>query len=324
MSSESLLDQEKFWNVINYLIQLDYKKSFDDICHDLNITGHQLNSFISFLKEVNYEFDYLSEGQIKLLSPPPQKPQVTLEFNLLEWLQFQAHFPFLSLCQNKPFHVDFVKKLSSAEQEYCQHDLFMPLETLNQLLEAKSPQIVDKGMLPKNEIISFLEEAILGGEVLNLIWDDKNFIVYPRKIVFLDGELRLIAESLNDKCLINMSIDRITQVFEEELAWQPHFSRLEIDDFISGIRSICDNGLRLVLKIYNREKFDHKIPHHHFEKPCLFTNPQGDFIWAATTEPSDDIFEWLSELGADVEILDPIDFKKTFLNYCEHKLKKMA
>ena len=187
-----------------------------------------------------------------------------------------------------------------------------------------APQAVEPGILPKNEIVAFIEESILEKDILNIQLQDKNFLINPRKIVFLDGELSLVAEGLNDKCLLNISIESITQVHEENIEWTPQFSKLEIEDFISSLRAISENEVRLVLKIYNREYFDNGVSHHYFGRPCMFTNPDGDFIWAASIEPNEDIYEWLSQLGTDIEILDPIDFKKDFLNYCEGKLKKLA
>lgn len=324
MSSQSMLDQARFWDIIKYLVHLDHKKNFDEICNDLNISGRQLNSFVSFLKEVNYEMDHYTEGEIRQLCPPTEKPNITVNFNILEWLQFQAHFPTLSTCDGKPFHEDFVAKLSELEQENIQYDLFTPMETLDGIMEMQTPKVVENGMIPKNEIIAFIEESIIDNDVLNIQLSDKNFLVYPRKIVFLDGELSLIAEGLNDKCLLNIGIDSINQVHDEDVEWTALFSKLEIEDFVSSIRAISENEVRLVLKVYNREHFDNGVPHHHFDRPCMFTNPDGDFIWAASIEPTQEIHEWLSDLGSDIEILDPIDFKKEFLNYCEGKLKKLA
>lgn len=324
MSSQSMLDQARFWEIIKYLVQLDHKKNFEEICNDLNISGRQLNSFVTFLKEVNYELDHYTDGETKQLCPPNEKPNIKLEFNILEWLQFQAHFPMLSASEGKPYHEEFVAKLSDVEQEYSQHDLFTPMETLDGIMQMQTPQVVEGGKLPKNEIIAFIEESIIESDVLNIQMGEKNFLIYPRKIVVLDGELNLIAEGLNDKCLMNITIESIGQAFEEDMEWTPQFSKIEIEDFVSSIRAISENEVRLVLKVYNREHFDNGVPHHHFGKPCMFTNPEGDFIWAASIEPSEDIHEWLSELGTDIEILDPIDFKKEFLNYCEGKLKKLA
>lgn len=324
MSSQSMLDQAKFWEVVKYLVELDHKKRVDDICHDLSLNSHQLNSFITFLKEVNYEFEHFLDGDDRLLCPPVVKPKVVIELNLVEWLQFQAHFPSMDVCKDKPFHKDIVSKLGVVEQEYAQHDLFNPIETLERLMEVKNPSIVESGILPQSEVVSFIEEAIMDHDVLNLHWANKNLVVFPRKLVFLDGELSLVAEGLNDKCLLNMNIANISKVYIEDIEWQTQFSKLEVDDFVSSIRAISENEIRLVLKIYNREKFDNGLDHHHFGNPCIFTNPEGDFIWAASIEPTEQIYEWLSELGTDVEILDPLSFKKEFLNYCEVKLKKLA
>ena len=85
-----------------------------------------------------------------------------------------------------------------------------------------------------------------------------------------------------------------------------------------------ENQIRLVLKISRQQKFSLNFDDKYFHSPCLFTNPAGDFIWAATIEPCNEVFEWLCELGPAVEILDPTNFKIEFIKYCEHKLKKLA
>jgi hypothetical protein len=56
----------------------------------------------------------------------------------------------------------------------------------------------------------------------------------------------------------------------------------------------------------------------------MFANPEGENIWAATIEPSNAIFEWIMELGSDVEILSPNTFKEKYLKYCEEKIDKIA
>lgn len=325
MSTEQLLNEAKFWEILKYLTDLDYKKSFDEICSDLEISKRKLNSFISFLKEVNYHFEteeFESEG--RKLCPPEYKPQIKLEFNLLEWLQFQAHFPVLASCEGKPFHSSVKSLLAKAENVYGEHDIFAPAAALEEILDANKPQVVNSGNLPQGEIISFIEESILEQNVLSIKTNNKNHMIYPWKIVYLDGELSLIGEGVSDKCLVNLTIDSITNVFEDETTWKPVYSKIEVDDFIASIRAITDNEVRLVLKVYGRDNFDKSIPHHHLGKPCMFTNPDGDFIWAASIEPNEAIFEWINQLGSDIEILDPVDFKKEYLSYCENKLKKLA
>ena len=65
MSSHSMLEQEKFWNIIKYLVQLDHKMNVTDVCNNLEFSTRQLNSIITFLKEVNFEFDLYEEGEIE-------------------------------------------------------------------------------------------------------------------------------------------------------------------------------------------------------------------------------------------------------------------
>lgn len=320
----SMLNEAKFWEVIKYLVGLENKASFEDICKDLSITKRQLNSFVNFLKEVDYQYDIEKQEDAQFLNPASEQPKINIEFNLYEWLQFQAHFPSLAACKEKPYHSEIKKKLAKAENEFQKHELFEPANALEQILESYKPALTTHSSPVSSDIIAFVEESILEGNLLNLKYAEKSFVISPRKIVYLDGELNLVAEDINDKCLINISLSQVSNLFEDDSAWNHIYSEIEVNDFISGIRAISENEVRLVLKVVGRDHFDRSIPHQHLGSPCMFTNPEGDFIWAASIEPNTAIFEWLNELGRDVEILDPTDFKKEYLSYCEHKLKKLA
>lgn len=332
MSSESVLDQDKFWNIIRYLVQLNQAKSFDDICSDLSISKRQLNSFTHFLREVDWDLECHGSGELRLLAPPEKElPKINIEFDLFEWLQFQACFPKISENEGKAFYMGVKEKLLEAEKVHSQHDLFGPAEKLDRLLDAGPQHIVgdDQAMLSDraliNDMVSFLEEAILEESSLKLgLGDGRQLSLFPRKVVFLEGELSLVGEGMRDNCLVNVEVSDIVSATETEKAWKKHFSRIEIEDFICSLRSVAENEVRLVLKIYSREHFNSNLKRHFFGNQCMFTNPEGDFIWAASIEPNAQIFSWLEELGSDVEILDPTDFKKDFLKYCEAKLKKLA
>ena len=326
MSSQSLLDQERFWEIVRYLVQLDRAKDFDDICKDLSLTKGQLNSFILFLKEVDCHLEYSAGANAcKVIEPPRKQPKVTLEFNLLEWLQFQACFPKISENEGKPFYEDVRAKLVEAEKRHKNLDLFEPAAKLENLLDMSSPQVAGSDQALINDMVGFLEEVILEEKCLRLAFGEgKNMSVFPRKVVFLDGGLSLVAEGTRDKCLVNIGVSEIISATEEERPWSKLFSRLEINDFIASLRAVSENEVRLVLKVFSREKFNSDLKRHFFGNQFMFTNPQGEFIWAASIEPSEQIFSWLEDLGQDVEILDPLDFKKEFLKYCEARLKKLA
>ena len=54
--------------------------------------------------------------------------------------------------------------------------------------------------------------------------------------------------------------------------------------------------------------------------PYITTNMDGHVIWAASVEVSDELFEWLYELGDKVEILDPTSIKETYLQFLQSKI----
>ena len=305
-----LLDQQNFWHIVKYLVQMKGTNSFDKICQDLEITKNQLGSFINFLKEVDYHFDYSVIDGKQSLTAPSELPVIKFDFNLIEWLQFQAHFPAFESMQDKPFHSDIRDKFTEVENKYSQHDLFEPLETLQQVLEVPKMNYQNG---QENTIISFLEESILDKKHLRVQLQDKSFLIYPHRIVYLEGKLSLVAEDVQDKCLLNISLDQIQNLNEESSHKKNIFSKYEVSEFILGLRDVTGHEVRLVLKVYSYDKFDPKLEHHFLGKPCMITNSNGDAIWAASIEPSEKIFEWLEFLGSDVEILDPIELKKEFL-----------
>jgi predicted DNA-binding transcriptional regulator YafY len=324
-SSSELLKSEKFWKILNYLNNLSEKTSLIKVQDDLEITQSELYLYISFLKDVGMPLDILQRGEEKYLEVFNLKKEIEVKFSIVEWLSFQATFPKLSELENQEYFSAIKNKLLMLEDNNKSHDLYPALETLTSKMEEFKPHAVISDGAMKNEIITFIEEAIIDKELININLKNKKVMkLFPRKVVFLDNELTLVAEGVDDKCLFNISLNEIHSIYEDDQDWKPLFSAIEIDDFIASIRAITENEIRLVLKVYEREKFNTDLKHHHFGNQCMFTNPEGDYIWAATIEPNDEILNWLSELGQDVEVLDPISIKRDLLKYCEDKLKKIA
>lgn len=273
-------------------MQMKGTKTFDEICQQLEINKNQLGAYIQFLKEVDYQLDYSVINGKQSLTPPNEQPTINIEFNLLEWLQFQAHFPAFASMHDRPFHQDIHNKFSEIETSYSNHDVFDPLETLQELLSGPELRLHDG----KNSVISFLEESILDQKYIRMHVSNRPILVYPHRIVYLDGRLSLVAEDAQEKCLINISIDHIQNLYEESFDKRPIFSKYEVADFILGLRDVTGNEVRLILKVYSYEKFDPRIEHHFLGNPCMITNPQGEAIWAASIEPTEKIFEWLEYL----------------------------
>ena len=150
--------------------------------------------------------------------------------------------------------------------------------------------------------------------------------IFPHRLVHLDGGLSLIGEEVVDRSLIYLPLSKIEKIsLVKEVYEEPAFTKVDIDDFIESIRVLNGNEIRLVLKIVNPENVQELNPlYHYLRKPYVISNPKGDLIWAASVEECSNLYEWLSNLTTKVEILDPVSFKKNFLDYCEKKLKKIA
>lgn len=325
MPHRSMLDNDKFWHVIKYLLELSNIIRVENVCIDLDLKESELNSYINFLSQVDYEFEQKAMDNEIYLVPPENRPSIQIDFNLLEWIQFQAHFPAFTIMCGKPFHDDILTKFASIEDRYKKHDIFGPLELLEQVIIDNSQSILMQGQkMTGYGLCNFLEESIINNKCITLNQMTHSSVVYPRKILFLDGMLTLIAESIKDKCLLSIPLKEIFNIHEDDREWSAIYSKIEVEDFICGLRLIAGNEVRLVLKVHSYEKFDIRMKHQFLGTPCMITNPEGEVFWAATIEPSQQIYEWLENLGNDVEILDPISFKKQFLEYCENKLKKIA
>jgi hypothetical protein len=148
--------------------------------------------------------------------------------------------------------------------------------------------------------------------------------MFPAKIIHLEGKLSIIAEDANDHCLVVLSINDVKDISTMEAMSVPQLACFEVDDFVAAIRSMNEKETRLILKIHDPQSVNLFPDHHFLGKPCMVTNPNGDLIWAAYVEPCESLYEWMISLGENVEILDPLNFKKEFITYCEEKLKKVA
>ena len=100
-----------------------------------------------------------------------------------------------------------------------------------------------------------------------------------------------------------------------------------VDDFINAIRAVAGSEERMVLKVKNAETVDLRPPYHFLGNPYMTSNMNGDLIWAASVEMSDDLLEWLYQIKDSVEILDPEHLKDRFEEYQlqrHAKIKKAA
>ena len=148
-------------------------------------------------------------------------------------------------------------------------------------------------------------------------FNSKECAIFPMRLVFLDGTLCVIGESIKDKALVFFGVEDIKDIRDSEHTHDPHISQIEVNEFICHLRLINGKEERLILKIYSQYEADLLPTHHYLGNPFVTSNTEGDMIWAATLEMCDDLFEWLHTMKERVEVLDPGHIRKEFSHYCE-------
>lgn len=179
--------------------------------------------------------------------------------------------------------------------------------------------------LEMQSFVTQLDQAVeQKKQVMLTTKSQKNYQVFPCKIIHLEGKLSMIGEDALDHCLVVVTLDELRAVEPVMSTSTSKVAPFEIEEFIVAIRSMSEKETRLILKIHDPQSVNLFPEHHFLGKPCMITNSNGDLIWAAHVEPCEDLFEWLLSLESKVEVLDPGKFKDEFLAYCEEKLRKVA
>ncbi len=296
MKDNQLLSEDKFWGVVGHLASLQHEIDVDQTCNEFSLSFAQLKSFIELLRSANYKIELESQGR-KLL-PPKKGEKFDPNFSLVDWLEFQAHYP-----------------------------AFSPLDIFDHTPDSNSLTLCDGQEHSISNLLVSIEKAIAQSFVIDFESNNESSAmtrILARRVVYLDGVLCIVGERTSNKSLAYFECESIEKIQVREERQEPLFSLSEVEEFISSMRSMGDHSERLVLKIFSFTKFQMNLEHQFFENPCTFNNSSGDMIWAATVEPNDKIFDWIISLGSDVEIFESSHFKRKFLKYCESKLKQLA
>lgn len=320
MHNNSLILKEEFWTFLTCLENLSDPMPLKDFLKVSEIDENIFTDAVSFLHSLNYFVDVSEYKDKSYIHPVNADQMISMQLTFKEWLAFQAHFPKMQEEEGSAHHEILSEKLSEVESEYASHDLFKAIHD-----EEKRFELLENLDLKHREFLTKTEEAMSRKFCLSVKLHDKRSIdFYPRKAVFLEGELCLVGEDFNDRCLIYFNILEIDSInVDIETKYSPNFSSIEINDFISAVRAITGEEERLVLKIISSESVDLRPAYQFLGNPYVTTNLNGDLIWAASVEPCDELFEWILSIKDHVEILDPSSLKKKYLEYCQFKLESL-
>lgn len=324
MFESTLVSDSDFWKFVEFAKDLDKPVTCSKICSQLGLDQEKVESCVDFLKQLGLDIS-LAQKNGELIYSPGSKPfEVKMDLNLSEWIALQATFPLLSkYLDNYPFYPILKNKFSSFEELHQESSLYNVLEfSLGAKGSLESLESLEENTIPT------LEEAIKSKSLIEVKLDNGTVLdLYPHKLIHLEGNLSLIGEDKIDHCLTTLFLYQIIDIEIKpfEKAYDVQYTENEVHEFIERLREMSGNEMRLILKV-SRHAHDLELsPLHQFlGNPYVTKNTKGDLIWAATVEESQDLVDWLVELGDKVEILDPLEFKDKIMGLISEKSTKVA
>jgi len=203
-----------------------------------------------------------------------------------------------------------------------------PLETFTLLNESEKKNHLEQDSLHLLEFaleerksfswhanLLFIEKGIDTDNCLNQN-DEWSTPCMIHRLLFYAGELHGVFEKISTGELQMQGLKHVDQV--KILADDDSHSKregVEIENFVKEWLSWEEQQLtRIILKVTSPGlKLN---PYYHFlHNPFEAINGKGERIWAASVEVCPDLFDWLSDLGEAITIIDPSEVKELFDEY---------
>ncbi len=315
--SHKFLDN-KYWKLITTIDSLNQDVSFSELVAHMGIqyTVKDIEDVVTFLKQFGHPVKIEQKAQDAWIVLTGKKPKFNMNISLSEWLAMQAHFPLLDENKGKAIYNTLANCLNRLEAKYPEADLYNYINHEKTMSEATREMSHDK-----EKLLKAINKANLKDEQISITTNDqKKMDIFIHKIVYIDGVLSIIGEDTNDRCLTCVDIDQITSYHvDEHFSYRANFAAAEVDDFITAVRAISGNEERLVMKIASPDKVNLKPDFHFLGNPYVTTNTEGEFIWAASVEVSDELYKWLASIYTDIEIVDPKDIRDGLETFMERK-----
>jgi hypothetical protein len=317
MKDNSLKTHSEMWKKLAVFTKLTPEHEWQKVAKELKIP----------LPEARRMMVAIQDAQQELMAQTGQHDDVYQAWSWSQWCEM-THLLEIYAAQEKnedlkemTIHLLKQQRLHPAYSVYTQlRSKFQDIQSTEEPLLREinhddfmehKVSIIEECLLSKNTIL--IETT--NQKILNLI---------ACKLSFLEGEMTLIAEETHDHGLLALALSEIVNIKSSEKIKEARAGQHEVNEFISALRAMSENELRLVLKIKDPQNFNLKPDYQFLGKPYFVTNPEGDLIWAAWVETSDELYDWLYEMEHFVEILEPSEFILDFAAYCEEKEKKLA
>ena len=177
------------------------------------------------------------------------------------------------------------------------------------------------GFFKKRDIpalIQKLEASILERKTLEIAAQGPSppIQIFPYRLVYLQGRLSLIGENVHSQQLLTLDIQEIEKAEIIPQKCQNNFSTYDIDHFIDSNRKMYDQERRLVIKLPDLlSDIDLEPKFHFLGNPYLVSNAQGEFIWGASVELSEELLKWLASIKNDINIINSPDIESALNKY---------
>ncbi len=142
----------------------------------------------------------------------------------------------------------------------------------------------------------------------------KSYLIHPFYLFHWEQRPYVMGEVYEKHCFNLFAVSEIKQAQLMLEIREPQYGPEEAEDFMSHLKLIQNNDVRLILKVpclHSQLESDE----HYFSRIFQTHNTKGSTIWAANVEPCQELFQWLESLGGQVEILAPSSFKQEFDHY---------
>ncbi len=310
--------ENKYWKLISTIDSINEDVSFTELISHLGIqyTVSDIEEVVSFLKQFGHPVKIEQKTNDAWIVLTGKKPQFKMNVSLSEWLAMQAHFPLFDENKGKAVYNTLAECFTRLEKKYPEADLYHYLEEEKTMGRATSELCHDK-----SKLLKVINEVCLRDEQIHIMTkDQRKSDIFIHKVVYIDGVLSIVGEDTNDRCLSCIDIEEIESYsIDHGDSYRANFASAEVDDFICAVRSISGNEQRLVMKVSAPDKVNLKPDFHFLGNPFVTTNIEGEFIWAASVEVSNELYKWLATIYSDIDIIDPSQVKDGLESFMEQK-----
>lgn len=315
MKVKSLKSQAIMWTQLTEFADMDPESNWQEKAQEAQIPLPLARSLMVSIQEAKQE----------LLRQTGHDQEV---FQAWDWAQWCRMTHVMETMVSQELSAPLKQMLIPLLKEQRLHPAYpVYLQLRQKWMECEEQALPDQMMSDDftQHKINLIEECLLDHSTLLLETPTKKIMsLIPCKIAFLEGELSLVAEATHEHGLMALPLKEIINIKKSEKVKSARASSHEIAEFISALREMSETETRLVLKIKDPHQ-NKLLPDYQFlGKPYLVTNPDGDLIWAAWVEPSQELFDWLYEMRHTVEILEPGELVLDFAAFCEEKERKVA